>query len=91
MHRPSDAAINLTHPEYSQVLVRNLAKSGGGLAEGEKALFLSKDDPPYKAALAAITEASDALAAKPRMDMPGGKPEPYPVDFGGLYHGFAGP
>jgi len=29
--------------------------------------------------------------ARPRMDMPGGKPAPYPVDCGGLYHGFAGP
>jgi hypothetical protein len=89
--RARERDINLTHPEYSQVLIANLAKSGGGLAEDDKALFESRDNAQYQAALTAITEARDALYAKPRMDMKGGKPVPYPVDYGGLYTGFAGP
>lgn len=91
IHRPAERDINLTHPEHSQVLVKNLAKSAGGLAKDAEALFKTRKDPKYIAALGAITEARDALYAKPRMDMEGGIPVPFPVDHGGLYTGFAGP
>ncbi len=74
--------INLTHPEWSRVLVRNLAKSAGGLADDAKAIFKGKDDPRYQAVLKAIEAGKAALLAKPRMDMPGAVPIPQQRDFG---------
>jgi len=74
--------INLTHPEWSRVLVRNLAKSAGGLAPDAAAIFRSKDDPRYQAILKAIEGGKAALLAKPRMDMPGAVPIPQQRDFG---------
>jgi len=74
--------INLTHPEWSRVLVRNLARSAGGLADDAKALFKSKADPRYQAILEAIEQGKAALLAKPRMDMPGAVPIPQERDFG---------
>ncbi|MEE8451166.1 MAG: hypothetical protein V3R99_04595 [Thermoguttaceae bacterium] len=89
--RFNDGSVNLTHPAFSQVLQSNLAESAGGLAEDENARFTSKDDSGYRALLAAIEEASAALYAKPRVDMQGAEPVPYPTDYVGLYTGFAGP
>ena len=89
--RLRDGDVNLTHPEYSRVLVAALAKSAGGLAEDKAAAFKSKSDPNYLAALKALQAARKMLDDKPRVDMPGAKPIPYPVDYGGLYTGFAGP
>jgi len=87
----ADRDVNLTNPSHSAVLQKNLAKSAGGLADDDKAVFKSKDTPAYRQMLAAIEEASAALKAKPRVDMPGAKPIPFPTDYGGLYQGFAGP
>jgi len=83
--------INLTNPAHSRALQSALAQSAGGLAEDGQARFKSKADPDYRAALAEIEKAKTALDKNPRVDMPGAKPVPYPVDFGGLYTGFAGP
>ncbi|MBM4030670.1 MAG: DUF1080 domain-containing protein [Planctomycetes bacterium] len=74
--------INLTHPEWSRVLTRNLAKTAGGLAPDAAAIFTSKDDPSYQAILKAIEAGKAALLAKPRMDMPGAVPIPQQRDFG---------
>ncbi len=89
--RASDGDVNLTHPRYSRVLQTNLAKSAGGLCDDEKARFPSTDDAAYRQMLTAIEGARDILLAKPRVDMPGAEPVPYPTDYGGLYTGFAGP
>ena len=83
--------VNLTHPEYSRVLTASLARSAGGMAENDKAIFKSKSDPKYVAILKAIQAGKNDLDANPRVDMPGAKPADYPTDFGGLYTGFAGP
>ena len=69
----------------------SLAKSAGGMAENEKALFKNKSDPKYMAILKALRSGKKALDANPRVDMPGARPVDYPTDFGGLYTGFAGP
>ena len=74
--------INLSHPEWSRVLVRNLARSAGGLADDAKAAFKTKDDPRYQAILKAVEQGKLALLAKPRMDMPGAVPVPQQRDFG---------
>ncbi len=75
-------AINLTHPEYSGVLVKHLAQSAGGKAAEEKALFKSTDDPNYQQLLTAIHQGKDALLAKPRVDMPDAVLIPQQRDFG---------
>jgi len=84
-----EAYINLTHPQFSSVLVDHLPKSAGG--RGIKPTFTGLDDSDYQAILAAIRQGQQALNANPRMDMPGARPVPYPTDFGKLHTGFAGP
>jgi len=85
--------VNLTHPETSRVLAAPLAKPAGGLGlckakDGKQPMQLDdKSHPIYTAMLRAITEGSNALAANPRIDMPGAKPAPYQQDFGGLFRG----
>ena len=82
---PGHTDINLTHPEWSRVLVHNLAKSAGGLADDRKAAFKSKTDPNYVAMLASIEAGKKALLARPRVDMPGAKPIAQQRDFGKTY------
>jgi len=74
--------INLTHPAWSRVLTRHLAKSAGGLAPDDRALFKAKDAPRYLALLAALEKGKQALLARPRMDMPDAKPLPQERNFG---------
>jgi hypothetical protein len=80
-----NADINLTHPAWSRVLTRSLAKSAGGRAEDDKAIFKTRDDTRYQAILAAIEQGRQALLAKPRMDMPGGVAVAQQRDFGRTY------
>jgi hypothetical protein len=87
--KPGEPYINVTHPEFSRVLVDHLPKSAGG--RGMAPAFFGPDDPDYRALLAAIRQGHEALIANPRMDMPGARPLPYPTDFGKLHAGFAGP
>ena len=66
--------INLTHPEWSQMLTAPLAKSAGGMqlcksADGA-AVFKDKKDPDYQAILKALEKGRDTLLADPRVDMP---------------------
>jgi len=87
--KKGEAYINLTHPAWSNVLVDHLPKSAGG--RGIEPAFTGLDDPDYQAILAAIKQGEKALNDKPRVDMPGAKPVPYPTDFGKFHAGFAGP
>jgi hypothetical protein len=87
--KKGEAYINLTHPEWSSVLVDHLPESDGG--RGIKPTFTGLDDPDYQSVLAAIEKGAKALKDKPRIDMPNAKPVPYPTDFGKLHTGFAGP
>ena len=89
--RLDHTAVNLTHPEWSSVLTTRLAKTAGGRADPSRALFKTRVDPRYQAILKAIRAGKQALDANPRVDMPGARPVPCPVDYGGLYTGFAGP
>ena len=93
-HRNSRGTwVNLTRPEFSRLLSAPLAKPAGGLALCKPkagrppARFADTADPTYQAMLAAIRRGNRALLAKPRMDMPGGKPIPYERNFGRLYRG----
>jgi len=94
---PAHQWLNLSRPASSRALNAPLAKPAGGLElckpKGGRppARFADKADANYAAMLAAIEEGKTALAQRPRMDMAGAKPLPYPQDFGGLFSGFAGP
>lgn len=77
-----NADINLTHPAWSRVLTRSLAKSAGGRADDAAAVFKTADDPRYRAMLDAIEQGKAALLAQPRMDMPGAVAVPQKRDFG---------
>jgi hypothetical protein len=89
--------INLSHPQWSRVLAAPLVKSAGGLElckakDGNKPkMFADKTDADFKTMLAAIDQGKEQLYARPRVDMPGAKPLPYPKDYAGPFTGFAGP
>ncbi|MHC5057621.1 MAG: HzsA-related protein [Planctomycetota bacterium] len=80
-----NADINLTKPEWSRVLLVNLAKSAGGWADDAKAASRTTDAPGYRAVLSALEQGRDALLAKPRVDMPGAVPVPQKREFGRVF------
>ena len=51
-------------PWHSAVVLDNLAKSAGGLCEGAKALFKSKQDAGYRQLMAILAKAKAALDQK---------------------------
>ncbi|KKM23600.1 hypothetical protein LCGC14_1613540, partial [marine sediment metagenome] len=66
--------INLTHPEFSQVLSAPLSKQAGGLGlcqpkEGMPRPFVDRSDPDYQAMLGALRRGQETLTAHPRVDM----------------------
>jgi len=66
--------INLTHPEFSQVLTAPLPKQAGGLGlcqprEGMPRPFADHSDPDYQAMLQALRRGRETLTANPRVDM----------------------
>ena len=65
---------NLDYPEKSYALLAPLAKEAGGLGLCKEAVFADKENPLYKAMLAAITDAHDRLQEGKRFDMPGFRP-----------------
>lgn len=77
--------INLTHPEWSGLLLDNLSESAGGHAPAASAIFLNREDADYQRLLAALNQGAAALLAKPRMDMPGAIPIPQTRDFGRVF------
>jgi hypothetical protein len=89
--------LNLTHPEWSRALIAPLSRDAGGLAlckpqNGKQPrLFPDAQDPDYRTMLQALEEGKRLLYARPRMDMPGAVPVPYPTNYAGPYQGFAGP
>jgi hypothetical protein len=74
--------INLTHPDWSPVLIHSFSQAGGGLAKDHRAIFRSKDDPKYIALLEILQEARRAFEATPRIDMVGAEPIAQERDFG---------
>jgi len=66
--------INLTHPEWSQMLTAPLSKKAGGmqLCKGKSGgpVFKDTSDADYQAMLKALQRGRDTLLADPRVDMP---------------------
>ena len=77
--------INLSHPQWSRLLIENLSQTAGGLAIADRAIFKSPEDPDYRALLAAIEEGKRMLDEKPRMDMPGAVAIPQVRNFGRVF------
>ncbi len=77
--------LNLTHPEWSPLLLGNLAITAGGREPDARAIFKTADDPDYRALLSALREGARSLAANPRTDMPGSKSLPQQRDFGRVF------
>ncbi len=88
---PRDTWINLTNPASSLVLNAHLAKAAGGAGRSgkrngrESPLFKDINDPVYVALRRGIEAGRKALAAKPRIDMPGAAALPQQRDFGRTY------
>jgi hypothetical protein len=65
--------INLTHPEWSQMLTAPLAISSGGLGlcseKDGSPVFSDKTDPDYQKILSALQKAHQRLMTDPRVDM----------------------
>jgi hypothetical protein len=65
--------INLTNPEWSQMLTAPLAVEEGGLGlcknEDGSPIFADKSDSDYKRMLEAFKKASQKLMSDPRVDM----------------------
>ena len=86
--RPQNTWINLTRPVNSRLLNAHLSKAAGGLGitalkDGRPPpVFQDTNDPVYQALLQAIDQGRASLAARPRMDMPGGKVVPQERNFG---------
>jgi hypothetical protein len=68
-----DYRINLTHPEWSQMLTAPLAKQAGGLGlcQGKDgaAVFKDVNDADYQAMLQALQKGRKMLELNPRVDM----------------------
>ena len=69
-----DHRINLTHPEWSQMLTAPLPKKAGGLGlckptKGMGEPFADTSDPDYQAIFGALQKAHRAALAQPRVDM----------------------
>jgi len=65
--------INLTHPEFSQMLTAPLAEKAGGLDickdNNGKPVFADTNDPDYQTMLEALRYGAEILQANPRVDM----------------------
>ena len=81
----TSASINFTRPEFSRILMRNLAKSAGGWAPNGKAIFKDKNDPEYRKVLAALKRPAESIKRYPRIDMPGATAIPQKRNFGRAY------
>jgi len=71
---PRHQWIRITEPEFNPFLVAPLAKSAGGSEKCGKPVFLDKSDADYQKILATFAPVTAMLKARPRIDMPGGKP-----------------
>ena len=67
---------NLTRPEKSMLLLAPLTREQGGYGTCRTQVFQSKEDPDYRAILAALEEGKQKLEEMGRFDMPSFRPRP---------------
>ncbi|OQB85125.1 MAG: translocation protein TolB [Planctomycetes bacterium ADurb.Bin126] len=75
--RSAHECCNLSRPPLSLLLRAPLAKAAGGLGICGEGVFASREDPDYRAMLAAIEEAAARRRQEKRFDMPGFVPNVY--------------
>ena len=66
--------VRITEPELNPFLVAPLARSAGGSQKCGKPVFADQSDADYQKILATFAPVTAMLKARPRIDMPGGKP-----------------
>ena len=66
----------ITNVAHNDILLAPLPKSAGGRGVCGKPVFASSADPDYQALLTALKATENALAARPRTDMPGWQIDP---------------
>jgi hypothetical protein len=71
---PRHEWVRITEPEFNPFLVAPLSKSSGGSEKCGKPIFADKSDPDYQKILSTFAPITAMLKARPRIDMPGGKP-----------------
>jgi Hydrazine synthase alpha subunit middle domain len=72
---PRSVWTRITDPQYNTFLTAPLAKTAGGDETCGKTIFKDKSDPDYQLILSTFDTVKQMLAQKPRIDMPGGKPD----------------
>ncbi len=66
----------ITNVAHNDILLAPLAKDAGGRGICGKEVFTSTADPDYRALVTALKLTEDALATRPRTDMPGWQIDP---------------
>lgn len=66
----------ITEPELNPFLIAPLSRRAGGSERCGKAVFADRRDPDYQAILALFEPVEAMLKERPRMDMPGARPDP---------------
>ncbi len=67
--------VRIERPEWNRFLTAPLSRDAGGSQTCGRAVFQSTADPDYQALLKAFEPVQKLAREKPRMDMPGGRPE----------------
>jgi hypothetical protein len=73
---PREVWTRIEQPQKNNFLMAPLARSAGGSDACGKPIFPTAADADYQAILKTFQSVAEALKAKPRIDMPGGKPDP---------------
>ncbi|MFZ2639517.1 MAG: hypothetical protein WA117_00910 [Verrucomicrobiia bacterium] len=73
---PREVWTRIEQPQKNNFLLAPLARAAGGSQACGKAIFQKTSDADYQAILKVFEPVTQALKTKPRIDMPGGAPDP---------------
>ncbi len=72
---PREVWTRITNPRLNGFLLAPLARSAGGSGACGSAVFAGTEDPDYRAILETFAPVLTLLEKRPRMDMPGARPD----------------
>ena len=73
---PREVWTRIENPQSNRFLMAPLARSAGGSEACGKAIFQNTSDADYQVILKTFEPVTQAMKEKPRIDMPGGVPDP---------------
>ena len=73
---PREVWTRIEHPQKNSFLMAPLARSAGGSQACGKVIFQNTNDADYQTILKTFEPVTQAMKEKPRIDMPGGVPDP---------------